>query len=276
MIYCNKEIKRINANISNHVIKEAKIMADTVFCSSCGSPLPPGTKFCSNCGTPAVQNSAAAPQNTYSGFQPAQEPVTGDRIRLCPDGKYRWIYSFKMLRNPTILFTVFKVLAIAGAVPALLTMIMDIADNGISGVVTGLKVYGIMVLIFLPLSLLAYLIVALMFGKEYIVLFEMDENGVVHAQQPKQYKKAQAIGWLTSMAGTVSGNIGMVGQGMLVASRNSLVSDFSSVKSLTSLKNRNTIKVDSAMSHNQVYVPDEDYDFVWGYITSHCPGAKIN
>ena len=44
------------------------------------------------------------------------EKVT-ENIRLCPDGKYRWIYEFSMLKNPAVLRTVFKVLGIsAGAV----------------------------------------------------------------------------------------------------------------------------------------------------------------
>ena len=40
------------------------------------------------------------------------EKVT-ENIWLCPDGVYRWTYEFDMRRNPMILFTVLKVMAIA-------------------------------------------------------------------------------------------------------------------------------------------------------------------
>ena len=36
-----------------------------------------------------------------------------ENIRPCPDGVYRWTYEFDMLRNPTIMFSVWKVLGIA-------------------------------------------------------------------------------------------------------------------------------------------------------------------
>ena len=28
-----------------------------------------------------------------------------EKIQLCPDGKYRWIYEYDMLKNPSILLT---------------------------------------------------------------------------------------------------------------------------------------------------------------------------
>ena len=33
----------------------------------------------------------------------------GKEVRLCQDGKYRWVYEMSMLKNPTIFLTVFKV-----------------------------------------------------------------------------------------------------------------------------------------------------------------------
>ncbi len=42
--------------------------------------------------------------------------ATDPNVKLCPDGKYRWCYEVNMLKNPMILFTVFKVLAISFAI----------------------------------------------------------------------------------------------------------------------------------------------------------------
>ena len=43
-------------------------------------------------------------KETFNG-----EKVT-ENIRRCPDGVYRWTYEYKMLKNPTVMFTVWKVL----------------------------------------------------------------------------------------------------------------------------------------------------------------------
>ena len=37
----------------------------------------------------------------------------GKEVRLCSDGKYRWVYEMNMLKNPTIFFTVLKVMMIS-------------------------------------------------------------------------------------------------------------------------------------------------------------------
>ena len=43
------------------------------------------------------------------------------------------------------------------------------------------------------LTILGYIVYVLMVGGKYIVLFEMDEEGVTHTQQPKQFTKAKAL-----------------------------------------------------------------------------------
>ena len=60
------------------------------------------------------------------------DPIT-ENIRLCPDGVYRWTFEFDMLRNPTILFSVWKVLGIAFGTVYLFTLIVDL----LQGVITG-------------------------------------------------------------------------------------------------------------------------------------------
>ena len=38
------------------------------------------------------------------------------RVTLCPDGKYHWVYEVPMLKNPSILIDVYKVLGISFAI----------------------------------------------------------------------------------------------------------------------------------------------------------------
>ena len=53
------------------------------------------------------------------------EPVT-ENIWLCPDGVYRWTYEMDMLRNPTIMISVWKVLGISFGVVFLFDLIVSL------------------------------------------------------------------------------------------------------------------------------------------------------
>ena len=70
-----------------------------MYCENCGQKLPEGAKFCNSCGAPVVSEAAAEPEmREDAGYQKVTE-----NILLCPDGKYRWVYEFEMLKNPTLL-----------------------------------------------------------------------------------------------------------------------------------------------------------------------------
>lgn len=196
-------------------------------------------------------------------------------IVLCPDGKYRWYYEYPMLKNPVILFTVWKVVLIGALAPALIVLFSALSDGFFEALKQFLTVYGITFGIVFVLSVIGYLILAAVYGFKYIVLFEMDEKGVTHIQQDRQFKKAEAIGWLTALSGMAAGNIGAMGSGLLAASKQKTTSEFKNVKTVIGLKKQNTIKVNQLFSKNQVYVKPEDYDFVFEYISSRCKKAKI-
>lgn len=225
--------------------------------------MPDGAAFCEECGTKVTEEETVRYESK--------------NIKFCADGKYRWMYEYPMMKKNSIIITVWKVLALACFAPALLTFILKLTDG--DGFVQAIKefgiVYGACIGIMTVLCVIAYFILAAIYGWKYIVLFEMDENGVVHAQQQKQYKKAQAIGWLTAVAGASAKNLTVAGTGILAATRSSMSSDFSKVKYISGSRKQNTIFVDEPLAKNQVYVADEDYDFVWRFITSNCPKAKI-
>ena len=90
------------------------------------------------------------------------------------------------------------------------------------------KVFILLALVFAVISVLAYLIVAANYGWKYMVLFEMNEDEVRHIQMESQFKKAQALGWLTAMA---AGSYSVMGAGLLAAARDRSVSVFGSVTS---------------------------------------------
>lgn len=203
--------------------------------------------------------------------------IDAERVTLCPDGKYRWVYEYPMMKHPVLFLTILKVIAISFAVPGLIVFFSAIGREGvIEALLSALKMYVLVLAIGCVLSLVAYLTVSAGYGWKYIVVFVMDEEGIEHIQQPKQFEKAQAIGAVTALAGGFTGNAGRTGQGILTATHGSLSSRFSAVKKIKGMPNAHVIKVNSLFSKNQVYVKEEDYGFVWEYITKRCPNAKIS
>lgn len=266
-----------------------------MFCQNCGAEIPDDAAFCSKCGEKIVladEEAEAAAEivpaepETSAVEKPARKKKAKEEPRVyqaekrgnimfCEDGKYRWYYEYKMLKNPTILFTVLKVLYLGSLAPALLTFFLQLGDGFITACKVFFEVFLICAAIMTVLGIIGYVVLAGIFGWTYMVLFEMDEEGVTHLQMAKQYKKAQAVSWLAALAGAVTGNLTLTGAGLLAASRNSMSSEFSKVKSLKKAKGRNTIYVNELLGKNQVYCAKEDYDFVWDYISSRCPNAKI-
>ena len=204
-----------------------------------------------------------------------------DRVVHCSDGLYRWIYELNMYRNPIIFYTVVKVLGISFAVVAVFMFIVSLFDSGfsLSSVFDGFgdmlhqsdtKYAFIALLVFLSVVVLSYFIVAKSYGGKYMVLFEMDDKQIVHQQMESQFKKMQAINWLTFMAGAVSGNYSMMGLSINNSVRSSMTSEYAHVRKIIPKKRLNTIKVNELLEHNQIYVCDEDFDFVLNYLREHC------
>lgn len=210
------------------------------------------------------------------------ESIDGKRVTeniyLCPDGKYRWIYEFPMLKNPLILFTVFKVLFMSAAIIAIFILLLNFIDGGSISPSIDPDEWTVLfrvVLFFTGVVIVSYFILAAMYGWKYIVLFEMDDEKVVHIQMPKQFKKSQAIGWLTFMTGIVSGHPGAAGTGILASTRTSSTSDFINVRQVIGKRWLRVINVNKFLDHNQIYVEPSDYDFVFNYISKRCVNAKV-
>ena len=199
---------------------------------------------------------------------------TSENIKFCPDGKYRWVYEMDMYRNPTLLFLVLKIFGFLMAIPLFFMILPLFQGVPLEAVFDKSKYALIMFGIFFLCVFAGYYILAAIYGGKYVVMFEMDEDGVLHRQMKKQVKKAKAISNLLILAGLVAGNPGRVGQGLLTATHTSTYSDFLKVKKVKAYRKRNLIKVNQLLTHNQVYMADEDFDFVYEYITTRCPKIK--
>ena len=211
------------------------------------------------------------------------DTLQGERVTAniwrCPDGVYRWSYEYHMLKNPTILFTVWKVLGISiGAVLAF-SFLIGLCDGSYQSAEDwqGLgTLFLILAGIMLCLSVIAYLILGALYGWKYQVLFEMTDEYVRHIQMPKQFKKAQAIGWVTAMVGAMSGKPTVAGIGLTSAASSTMTTELRNVAALKIRRSRNTIHVNQKLDRNQVYVEDADFDFVEHFLKQHCINAKIS
>ena len=251
-----------------------------MFCPDCGKQIEEGNMFCSECGARILaQDTDGEPVQQTIGAEDLEEfsgQYVTPNIVKCEDGFYRWYYDFNMLKNPTILFTIFKVLGLSFGIIWLFSSIMTLVEgDGLEGVIKGSGIFLILIAVFAVIGSISYLIVAAMYGGSYMVLFEMNENEVRHIQMPKQFKKAEAMGWILMLAGAAAGNPGRVGQGLMVASKQSSTSVFDNVATVKVKRRRNTIHVNQALNKNQVYAAPEDFDFVEQFILSRCVKAKV-
>lgn len=196
-------------------------------------------------------------------------------ITLCKDGQYRWVYELNMYTTTAIIKEVYRALLIGLAVVGLVTFFASIGNGFAKALEAAGYALGITGAILFVLGIIGYLIVAFMYNGKYCVLFAMDEDGILHAQQNKQVKKAQLIGAITALAGAASGKPGAVGTGILAGTRTSMSSSFNSVKVIEAEPGSNLIRLNGVLERNQVYVEDEDFGFVLNFIVSHCPNAEV-
>lgn len=199
----------------------------------------------------------------------------GAEVRLCEDGKYRWKYELNMITNPVIMITVFKVFFyILLGMFLIFGFFLYVIKGDWAGLLDMLKTFGIVLGIFLVLTFLGTALLSLIFGGKYVALFEMDEKQIVHSQLEVQRDKARKLGILTFVVGFFAKRPTTMGAGLLSTVKNSSTSEFDKVRRVRSRRWLHTIKVNQLLDRNQVYVPDEDYDFVYDFIKSHCPNLK--
>jgi hypothetical protein len=195
-------------------------------------------------------------------------------IKLCPDGKYRWVYEMNMLKNPTLLLTLYKFFGIVVLILMVILLLIGLfSDDFLDALIIAGKISLFMAGFFAVLMPVGYLLVAAIYKGKYIVVFEMDEHGIEHRQLEAQVKRIQAMEWLTALAGLARGSLSTMGAGILGATKTASYSSFESVFTVKPHRWRHMIEVNQPTSFNEVYV-DEDFDFVLDYIRKHCPKVK--
>ena len=92
-----------------------------MFCPNCGSRMNDGARFCPSCGAPA--NEVPLPQQpmdappAFGSQGPAMQGQSGyslpPGVECLEDGTLCWTYFQSLWSNPTILYTLLKVMGVA-------------------------------------------------------------------------------------------------------------------------------------------------------------------
>jgi len=246
-----------------------------MICSNCGFDNQADALFCEQCGvTIKAMPVKTAPKVAAAGTD-AREPAPGSAI-LHENGRFCWVYEYAFWKNPVILKTTMKVLALACLGPALLLFFLTLSDGLSQALHAALTAFGICIAVLCGLLSIAYPLVCFLYGGRYCVLFQMDNQGVDHIQLKKQFRKAQALGFLTSLLGAASSSHTAAGAGFLAATRQHLHTTFAKVKSVKIDEKRHMIYLSETLTRNQVYTEPGDFQKVKEHILRHCPkNAKV-
>lgn len=202
-----------------------------------------------------------------------EDPFVSRNVVLCTDGKYRWVYEMKLLKDFWVLGTILKIFGgIIGAGAVIFLIVELFGSHDYFGV---LKMVGIMSAIFLALSVIGYLVYAAIMGGTYCVVYTMDDKSILQEQQMKQARKADLLADILTLAGALTGNMTTAGMGLSSARRTSMCSAFEGTKKVTGIGKKGLTKLDSPLSHDRIYCERDDFEFVWDYIRSRCIGAKV-
>ena len=106
-----------------------------------------------------------------------------ERVTLCSDGKYRWVYEKDLYHDLSVLFLVIKIF---GAISVFMGFFILVLDRDVKA---ALFLTGTMFLVMAVLSVIGYFVYALMMGGSYCVTFTMDERGVEHAQHANRWRR---------------------------------------------------------------------------------------
>lgn len=221
--------------------------------------------------------------NRYSGnpTSPTGEPVLiqdpslPEGIFRDSNGAFHWQYELNMITNPVILFLIIKLFfGVCFGVGLMMALMMIIVDGDFEDAIKTLLIVtfgigGLMVVI----GVIAYFIIVAIKGGKYTVVHTMDETSVQHLQTPAEKDQSKKMRTLLFVMGMLSDSPSAVGLSM--GARDEMESEYKDVKKVIASRRQDLIKVNNVLQHNHIYAYPHQYEFVFNFIASHCPNAKI-
>lgn len=202
------------------------------------------------------------------------EEYSSKNIKL-EDGAYRWTYEMSMFTNPTIFFTLVRFFAVVAIIMWLFLAPIFAIKGSLDSLLGHTKMCGLIFLIMNALGLVSYLILAILYHGKYKVSFALDRNYLVHRQLKDQAEVGRKIGLIASIIGLLTKKPSVIVTGSVAASHNVSTSCLKNVTVIKPRRWRHTIHVNQLFNKNQIFVANEDFDFVLNFLRENCPKAKF-
>lgn len=188
--------------------------------------------------------------------------------------KRNWQYEIDLLRDISIIMTVWKIFSLCASFPAIVVMLVELFDG--SSIIwvfwIPLKMYAIVWGILTALLFISYYLVFVpMHRGKYRLIFEMDHNGISHIIANNQMKKARKVAFLGVLAGIFSRSPMVAGSSIIAGTRNSMYTSFNGVTKIVLYRKKNKIiLVEHHIARNTIYTASEDFEAVSVYIIGRC------
>ena len=250
------------------------------YCTNCGTKIEKGS-FCPNCGAPVfdqtqpLQNTTQAdtpkPASSAAAQFPLRRPSDPSQLReFCCDenGAYRWEYRVSSFCNPTVPVNLTWTVVIIAGLFLIINFVRWAADDFYGDFLNSLAFVGVISVGVWLLFILPWFFVTLgVKGTRSIVDYAMETDKISYVTNSVKSGKR---GIDPSEAERDTGR-----DYETPKTYGYLAIDYTKVRKIKAVRRKNLIRVNLWMQKGTVYVPPAHYDFVYNYITSRCPNAKI-
>ena len=204
------------------------------------------------------------------------EEVLPDGIFKDEQGAYHWSYRMDMKDNAAPMIAIRKIFVGVSFGVGLFMAIISVFDGDFEVALKMFLMIGFgMSALFLVLGEIAWLILRAIHRNDYIFENIMMEDKVVVLQTEEEKEVSKKIALLSFLFAALSKSPGAAGAGLAAVANSEVESVYTDVKQVIGDRKHDSIKVNNTLLHNVVFVEPQQFDFVWNYLTSHCPNAKI-
>ena len=193
-------------------------------------------------------------------------------FRLCDDGVYRWVYVYDLWKNYTVILEIEKIFILTAMVIMIIQGLLGIREKGIvKRLISAAQEAGVILAVMTGLLLISYPIYGLLSKGKYCVLFEMDDRSIMHTRMEKEVKREDLVEWLWAANEILDSRLLSTGLSIATASEASIETVFADVRKVTVSRKGKTITLRCRITRNQVYVPDDEFEFIRDFILERCP-----
>jgi hypothetical protein len=193
-------------------------------------------------------------------------------FRLCDDGVYRWVYVYDLWKNYTVILEIEKIFILTAMVIMIIQGLLGIREKGIvKRLISAAQEAGVILAVMTGLLLISYPIYCLLSKGKYCVLFEMDDRSIMHTRMEKKVEKEDLVEWLWAANEILDSRLLSTGLSIATASEASIETVFADVRKVTVSRKGKTITLRCRITRNQVYVPDDRFEFIRDFILERCP-----